>query len=168
MADRYTPLARDARVFRLARREGGHLPSGQRLPKPEWLEPTRDDKTAAEASGRVPGLSVWDVAFTSVPDAVWLRDSAVSGQEAFVAQVSRLDEVAAGHGRALDVVTDPLDVPVADPRWATLEAPRRESIARAVRGHSLIEGINRPTCVPKLSHRGFLVDLVGVFDPHAA
>lgn len=168
MADRYMPLARDARVFRLARREGGHLPSGQRLPKPEWLEPTRDDKTAAEASGRVPGLSVWDVAFTSYADAVWLRDSTASGQEAFVAEVATLVTIANTHTRSLDVVSDPLDVPFADPRWAHLDDARRQSLANAVNGHALIEGISRPDGVQRSPHRSFLTDLVEAFAPHAA
>lgn len=167
MAERYAQLSRETRVFRLARRGGGHLPAGQRIPKPEWLEPTDEDKRAGESSGRRPGLSVWDVAHTSVADALWFRDTTGEEQEAFAASVEKVCEVGRAHAREVAVVSDPVDVPRETSRWTALSADDQAHLGGAAAGHSLIEGISRTPEVSKLAHKSFRADLAEAFEPHS-
>lgn len=166
MRDRYSPLNGSARVFRLARRGGGHLPSGHRLPKPEWLEPNDPDKSAAATSGRTPGISVWDAAYASVEDACWFRNIPRSSQEAFGATVQAILDVGAGHARAMGVVVDPETVPTGEARWQALDESARARLTMAAEGHSLIEGISKPSGVARPDHRAFLDALVRTFQPH--
>lgn len=167
MRDRYSALGASARIFRLARRGGGHLPVGQRLPKPEWLNPTSEDVEEGERAGRPPGLSVWDAELTTVANACWFRGCLPANQEAFAADVSSVVKIGASSGRTLSVVADRHPCPAMDARWGDRDERERADLVRAAEGHSLIEGIARPNDTTKNAHRAFLVALCEVFDSHA-
>ena len=167
MRRRYSPLPDECSVFRTVRRGGGFLPPGQDLPIPEWLEPTAEDAKEAAVSERAPGLSVWDATLTTFALACVWRGVAESDELGFSAVVRDIRRVGDVHGRAIDVVADPLDVD--SPEWAAaverVAEDRQESQRRSAEGHSLIEGIKRPGGLPKKAHRDFRDELACLFSP---
>ncbi len=167
MRERYSPLPGEANVFRMARLGGGHLPHGHTLPLPEWLEPNKEDATAAQRSGRVPGISVWDCAVARPDDARWFRcRPAEESWQCFAISVERAKDIGRACGRAVELVADPVTLPQADVRLAALGAAERERLASAGEGHSLMEGLKR-TAGTKVAHRSFLDELCGAFGPHS-
>ncbi len=167
MRSRYSPLDGDATVFRTVKPGGAFLPPGHQLPIPEWLEPNRTDIEEAAKSGRPPGLSVWDKALTSFEHACRWRQVDPDDELAFSAQVHAVRSVAVQHDRELDVVADPLDLATGD-RDKIVEAVPvtvRAGFAQSAQGHSLIEGIKRPSGCAKKEHRSFRDELTRVFSP---
>ena len=164
MRKRYEPLPDGAAVFRSVRVAGGFLPSGFRLPKPEWLEPTNDDVAEAAKSGRAPGLSVWDAALAAHDDACWWRKVDSGEYRSFCADLTKLRQAATGFSRPFDIVADPL--PTDDePRLAQLGVDERKRLEIAAGGHSLAEGIKRPAGTPKREHKSFREELARHFSP---
>lgn len=148
MTDRFTPLAPERSVFRLAVPESGFLPKGRAIPLPDWLAPTKQDKAEAAGRGRRPGLSVWDSErttlaqarnFTSKPDGL-----------AFVASVAMCVSIGAERSLEIAVVTDPRD--------DLAPAPGHE-------GHSLIEGLAKPHGAAKLVYDDLRRAMVEAFRP---
>ncbi len=164
MPKRYDDLPAETSVFRSVRTGGGFLPIGHVLPKPEWLEPTKEDVAEAQQSGRSPGLSVWDVAVASHEDACWWRGAEPHEQRSFQASVERIVEIGEKHSRTLSVVGDALATKD-EPRLAALEDPAKARLIEAASGHSLIEGIKRPTGTSKLDHKSLREELARQFVP---
>jgi hypothetical protein len=163
MRERYAPLSTSGGVFRLARVGGGFLPPGHRLPKPEWLEPDKQDIAEAAKSGRAPGLSVWDTELATHEDACWWRDVPPEDYRSFAAPISKLLACGARHARSLGVVADPL--PTDEPRLKVAPVGVQQRLVRAAEGHSLIEGIARPEGAPKQGHKLFRAELAELFGP---
>lgn len=166
MRSRFAPLAGEAIVFRVVRAGGGFLPEGQRLPKPEWLEPTAEDQKDGEARGRPPGLSVWDEAVASLDDACWFRGmERDAGVRSFSIQVAAALAVGQRHARELTVVCDPESIDQDAARWRTLTEERQQHLVDAAQGHSLIEGLRRPAGGARKPHRSLLLALTEAFKP---
>lgn len=175
----------------MARRGGGHLPVGHRLPKPEWLEPTREDIAEGERSGRPPGLSCWETAYTHLDDALWFRDlpaqpdllpnqplpdlpdppaqpaqPAQPAPEAFDITVQDVLTVGSAHQRPLAVVHDAHPCPALYTRWHALDEATRSQRVRAAQGHCLIEGLRRPADLSRPQQKELLCALAARFQPH--
>jgi hypothetical protein len=165
--DRYAALPGGVGVFRTARVGGEFLPEGHLLPKPEWLEPTKDDQEEAKRSGRPPGLSVWEVPGATHAAACWIRRQDELQQRSFTAGVDKLMAVAAAHTRQLDIVADPLEHPVSDDRWSGLSSDAQADVLGASDAHSLIEGIKRRAGLPEREHRSFREEFARSFAPLA-
>lgn len=161
--DRYAALPREVGVIRTARIGGGFLPDGHLLPKPEWLEPNKEDQADAKVSGRAPGISVWEVPGAQHVSACWIREVDDRGQRSFVAGVDSIQAVASTHARELGVVADPLDHPAEDDRWMTLTSDFQQGVRDTADKHSLIEGIKRPAGMAEKEHRSFREELARAF-----
>ena len=164
MRKRYEALNDENVVARNVKMHGGFLPLGHLLPKPEWLEPTKDDVAAAARSDRPPGLSVWDYELASHQDACWWRDVDPTEYKSFRAAVSELRGVAARHDRPLSIVGDPLETEGV-PRLEAEDSPTQARLRKAALGHSLVEGIKRPTGASKKDHKNFREELARRFSP---
>ena len=92
---------------------------------------------------------MWDAEITPEREAWSERGVDPAGPEhaAFYANVGRLRATGSLHDRTIDVVADPLQPAI--PLWRT--------------GHSLAEGIGRPSGTAKQAHRDLLDDLVQLF-----
>lgn len=167
MPERYAPVSQGKKVFRTTRFGGGLLPAGHQLPKPEWLEPTKDDIADAEQSGRPPGLSVWARPEATHDAACWLRRLEPAEQRSFVANVGGMLAIAEKHKRAFAVVSDPLEHPTdtTDERWAAVATEARIPVCTTCDAHSLAEGIRKPEGVTKIEHRSFREELASQFEP---
>lgn len=163
MRSRYAPLAPTTGVLRLAQRGKDYFPAGVEKPLPKWLEPTTEDKQEAQRSGRPAGLSVWDVALSTPASACWFGNRSPADQESFVALASVIIATGVANQRTLAVVADPLPHPETDPRWPSLDEVTRAGLVEAAEGHSLIEGIARPSGVSKTAHAALLDALCGSF-----
>ena len=148
MCDRFSQLRPEARVFRLADPGGCFLPAGSVLPLPEWFRPTSADEAEGGKRGRPAGVSVWDDSLTTVDDAKQLADK--PGALAFRIGVGRCVAIGRGCERELAVVRDPLDEERPAPGWD---------------GHSLIEGLQRPSGCPKKKQKALLSRLVEACEP---
>ena len=143
----FDPLPDDARVFRLAETGSHFLPEGARLPTREIFQPTTDDIEEGRQRDREPGVSVWDEARTTVPQAATIRydrEDYPEGIKAFALVVGTIRTLGVENDRRIDVVADPRigdDWPGAD-------------------GHCAIEGLQRPRGYPKRQHKALLVGLV--------
>jgi hypothetical protein len=140
MADRYARLHESARVRRMVKHPGAYWPESVPLPTAAMLEPTKADVAEGEASGRGPGVSVFDSASFDRDAACWIRgDQVYTDRErwkSFEAGVKDLRGIQP-FGDALDVVTDPLDA-----RAVTSPAPMSdEIIQRTCDAHALLEGV---------------------------
>lgn len=165
MRDRYSALSGDSEVFRTVSVGGVFLPPGHDLPLPAWLEPSSDDEAEAQSTGRLVGLSVWDRSLTNFTKACAWRRVDEASERAFSASVASIRQAGAAHGRAVDVVADPLDTGMSEyaSLLESLSAVERDSQRRSAEGHSLIEGIKRPPGTPKSEHRAFRDKLAGEF-----
>lgn len=163
MVERYTPLSPDDRIFRTARHGGGHLPAGHRLPKPEWLEPSREDIDEGIASGRAAGLSVWKTPPGDHRHACQHRGVAPETQRSFVIGVGALRGVAGEHERAVDVVTDGVPFDAENPCHVAVPEAHRAAFTAALSSHSLVEGLRNDRPSEKPRHRAFLLALVETF-----
>jgi hypothetical protein len=144
------------------------MPPGHQLPLPEWLEPTKEDVADAERTGRNPGLSVWDAELTSFHQACTWRGVNAAEELAFKAVVSNLRSVAASFQRDLDVVADPLDVELSEYLEVVLRVATsdRDALVASAKGHSLLEGVRRPSGLAKSEHRSFRDALAQAFSKH--
>lgn len=147
---RYSPVAPDSRIFRLATEGGAHLPSGQTLPHPEWLRPTDTDVAEAQTSRRRPGLSIWVVGLVTPGQARAIagRPPNPSKEPAF--EASMADVRAASHPFPIEAVHDPDPTHAPQPGW---------------HGHALLEGLHRPSGESKAAYRSLRARIVGVFLP---
>lgn len=159
---RYEPLQKDAVVFRLAARGGGHLPKNARKPTDSgWLALTDEDKAEAIKSGRPAGLSVWDTEATTPDQAIAIREfdagkpsNPEKPQEAFYCTVSDVDvavqQVQTTHADASCIACEV----VSDPRSLT---PPHDGES----GHALIEGLT--TAPTKALYKALRTELLAVF-----
>lgn len=154
MRSRFSALSDEAVVFRLAKEGGGHLPAGHVLPKRDWLEPNKEDKEEAKTTGREPGISVWERDQTTTSQA-WAHRGVVDlgpQHRAFRVVAGECGRLAKKWEReGVQVVADPIE-----PRDATWKE-----------GHSLAEGLGRPSGVDRQRHWDFLDELIMKFEPHA-
>lgn len=148
MDEAFEPLPANALVFRLATRGPGFLPKGALLPDPLWFRPTSEDVTEAAARDRVPGLSMWERARTTVPQARKL--SAKHDGEAFASYVGELLKVGEDVNISLAVVRDPLYEEAPAPGWD---------------GHVVLEGVHRPSGESKNDFRRLREGLASACSP---
>ena len=167
MRERYQPLPNEQTVFRTVKRGGGFLPPGHKLPKPDWLEPTKEDQKEAEKAGRSPGLSMWDAEYTTFNQACTWRRTPETEQLAFATTVESILLVGTTHKRNLGVVADPLDLDA--PEHKTILAQLRNDVLQqqqqSAQGHSLAEGIRKPSGANTRAHREFRAELASKFEP---
>lgn len=143
MSVRYAALPAGARICRMVKKPGGHWPSDAALPLASMLQPTREDVAEGVRSGRGPGLSVFDQACYKHEVACWVRsDDVYQGRSSWKSCVAGVDDLhkLSPFGRALFVVSDPLDAPDRSPPepWSAAD------IAQVASSHALVEGIAAP------------------------
>jgi hypothetical protein len=161
-ADRHDALPAAATVFRSARESkgtNGFLAPGMTLPRPNWLEPGKQDiaDSAARSPPRRAGLSVWDLARTTPRQEMAIRKFFAVGANraadtrvlrAFSASVGDILTTGSQHQRQVDVVRDAI---------TTCPLP-------GVDGHSLVEGLRWEDDATREAsrevHQNFLDDLV--------
>lgn len=135
------------RVLRLLLAKRPFFASADHLePSFEAFMPSTADKEEASRRALPVGVSVFQVGATTVAEAVAIRRRA-SGQplglvRPFEIGVDRLVDVGAAHGRALDVVHDPLTAP------ETRDLPGAE-------GHAAARGLDRGD-MPRTAYRAML------------
>ncbi len=151
-------------MFRTTRPGSGHLPSGHRLPIPEWIEPTQDDIAEGKKSGRPAGLSVWEYPPANHRDACRHRGANPAEHRSFTVKVAVVRSIAKHFERAVDVVADPVEFDSANDHHQQVPEAERETFCQTLGAHSLIEGIRRPDGASKSIHRTFRARLADAFE----
>jgi hypothetical protein len=126
----FMPLPAAAFVFRLAEIGKRFLPEDAVLPLSDFFIPSSEDRRQAGDRGRSAGVSVWDLALTTVVQAESIRfnpDTPSGAVRAFGLHVGTARDIGRACGKEIDVVADPLPGE---------RGPGAE-------GHSLIEGLER-------------------------